>query len=96
MKGRREKLGGDRGVHEGMCVGVYVHMGQACMSVCMCMCRCVCTHRVGIHLKTSGPKLERTELTKYTHMYIHTFSHTQTHIHTHKRISRKEEKLITC
>lgn len=33
MKGRREKLGGDRGVHEGMCVGVYVHMGQACMCV---------------------------------------------------------------
>lgn len=66
------------------------------MSVYMYGCGCVCTHRVGIHLKTSGPKLERAELTKYTHMYIYTFNHTQTHTHTHERISRKEEKLITC
>lgn len=49
-----------------------------------------------LHLKTSGPELERAELTKYTHMYTHTCSHTQTHTHTHMRISRKEEKLISC
>ena len=43
-----------------MCISVYVHVCELCVSVCMCVCVCVCilqwvgVCRKDIHLEQSG------------------------------------------